>query len=146
MRPTAWQVFYNPAVFVEALTQAGVKEAQAKVSGIVRHMSQAYMFKRQIDQLTEDRQEILSRDLASNKRLNPARLRHLNLRNQKHQRSIKHNIDVFVPHLDIITTKVETKISKWPDLTIGQVKLKKRISKFDYNALVKKRLRRRNSA
>ena len=146
MRPTAWQVFYNPAVFVEALTQAGVKDAQAKVSGIVRHMAQAYMFKRQIDQLTENRQEILTRDVTPNKRLNPKRHRHLVLQNYKRQRSIKRIIEAFEPYLASITSKVETKISKWPDLTIGQVKLKKRISKFDYNALVKKRIRRRNSA
>jgi hypothetical protein len=142
MRPTLHQIYCNPLLIIEALNEAGVENAQAKVMAMMQKLAEHFSMKRYFDRLEKDRtythQSEERRLRFPNAKPDPENVR----RNYKSIAEYNRTIIVARGYLKRTARQMERKVDKWPDLNLDPKALRQKPDHELVNKVLKKRMKR----
>lgn len=144
MRPDLWQLYSNPQLFIELLTQAGVENAHPKVASLTNMLVEYYSMKRHIDRLEKDRTETHQSEATSwgfkrhGRRHDPK----TRVRNNRRISQLDRTIIIGRGFLKRREAQILRKIAKWPEVHLGDRKLETRPRTDFANRIFKKRIRK----
>ena len=143
MRPTLKQLYENPELFVTALNEAGVENAQAKVMRAMDLLVEYFSMFRYVERLERDRTYTHQQEVrleASNPRYkrDPDQVR----RNKKSIGEYNRTLYLARAYLKRSAKKLNGKIAKWPDLPIDPEILRNKSNSAFVKKVLKKRMKK----
>jgi hypothetical protein len=140
VRPTLWQLYCDPSKIIEALEAQGVRNAHARVMGLMSRLTEYWSMSRYLKRLSRDRDNSLSevqriKDRITKDQRNPRK----NLWDLKQASRFHITMLNARAYLSSLGGQLEKRIAKWPDLDLDPKSLRRRPTKEAVERMVKKR-------